>query len=62
MQGDALANGAPMQLIHHSQLLRHLNMQHQAVKHSYLFITAPDSTKKGTPSPIVTLQAGSSQL
>ncbi len=57
MQGDALADGPPMQLIHYSQLLRHLDLQHQAVKHSYLVITALDSTKKATPSPIVTLQA-----
>ncbi len=57
MQGDALADRAPMQLIQYSQLLCHLDLQHQAVKHCYLFITARDSTKKATPSPTVTLRA-----
>ncbi len=50
LHADALADRAPMQLVHYSQLLCHLDLQHQAVKYSYLFITALDSTKKATPS------------
>ena len=57
MQGDALADRPPMQLIHYSQLLCHFDLQHQALKHSCLFITALNSTKKATASLIVTLQA-----
>ena len=57
MQGDPLADRPPMQLIHYSQLLCHFDLQHQALKHSCLFITTLNNTKKATASLIVALQA-----
>ncbi len=47
----------PMQMIHYSQLLCHFDLQHQAFKHSCLFVTGLHSTKEATASLMVTLQA-----
>ncbi len=51
MQGDALADRPPMQLIHYSQLLCHLDLQRQGLKHSCVFDTALTSTEKGYSQP-----------
>ena len=51
MQGDVLADRTPMQLIHYSQLLCHLDLQRQGLKPTCVFDRALNSTDKSHSQP-----------